>query len=137
MIRPSGGGAGGRRHPDDVGQRRQLTEAAAVTPALSSGNVPSQCLDLWLKAVTVLFIAWKCRQLSERLTARPFRLFWLVSAQQILCRLPSSRELRERLRAGHMVRNSLYPWIPHGGYIVIGPVRIGRSCDIPEGGHLG
>jgi len=116
--------------------------AAAITPALSSDNIPSQCLDLWLKAVTVSYVAWKCHQLSERLTARPIGafwigLFWLFSAERIPCRLSSSRELRERLREEDTVRNSLYLWIPHGGYIVIGPVRIGRNCDIYEGVTLG
>ncbi len=95
-----------------------------------------------LKAVTVSFVVWKCRQLSERVTARLIGLFWLVSAERILCRffssrLFSSRKLRERLRADHMVRNSLYLWIPHGGYIDIGPVRIGRNCDIYQGVTLG
>jgi serine O-acetyltransferase len=28
-------------------------------------------------------------------------------------------------------------WIPHGGYIVIGPVRIGRNCGIHQGVTLG
>lgn len=141
VIRPSAAELGGQ-HPDDVGERRQLTEAAPVTLALSSDNVPSQCLDRWLKAVMVSFVAWKRRQLSERLAARLIGLFWFASAEWILCcwfssRWFSSRKLREQLRADHMVRNSLYLWIPHGGYIVVGPVRIGRNCDIYQGVTLG
>jgi hypothetical protein len=71
------------RPSDDVGQRRQLTEASAITAALGSENIPSWCLALWLKACTASFVAWKFRQLSECLSARPIGPFWCVSAERI------------------------------------------------------
>ena len=49
---PRNGARCGRRPPDDVGQRRQLTEAAAITAALGLENIRSWCLDLRLMAFT-------------------------------------------------------------------------------------
>ena len=50
----------------------------------------------------VSFVAWKRRQLSERLAARLIGLFWFASAERILCcwfssRWFSSRKLREQV----------------------------------------
>jgi hypothetical protein len=49
---PRNGARRGRRPPDGVGQRRQLTEAAAITAALGLENIRSWCLDLRLTAFT-------------------------------------------------------------------------------------
>jgi len=93
-------------------------------------------LDLWLKAVTVSFAAWKCRQLSEGLSARPLGLFGLVSAER------NWRELQERLRADHMVRNSLYLILSSGLQAALGfafwiiAARLFTTADVGRASSL-
>jgi hypothetical protein len=87
---PRNGVRCGRRPPNDVGQRRQLTVASAITAALGLENIRSWCLDLWLMAFT------------SSVPLQPWRPASSRKVHGFADGLPSSA-LRKRLKAYYML----------------------------------